>query len=194
SPSLRATFRPRARRGSIRSRRSAASRPPPPVRSGASEHAPDRVSSFRRFFPSLRTTFPEPSAHSRHPYLTCQLLICNDPPVNETSALQREIRQTRPFRSRSQEAMLALLRTADQVHRSFARVVEPHGITLQQYNVLRILRGAGDAGLPTLEIGARMIERSPGVTRLIDRLEAKGWVRRERCPHDRRQVLCWITP
>ncbi|HXU45598.1 MAG TPA: MarR family transcriptional regulator [Thermoanaerobaculia bacterium] len=114
--------------------------------------------------------------------------------MNETSALQREIRQTRPFRSRSQEAMLALLRTADQVHRSFARVVEPHGITLQQYNVLRILRGAGDAGLPTLEIGARMIERSPGVTRLIDRLEAKGWVRRERCPHDRRQVLCWITP
>ena len=41
---------------------------------------------------------------------------------------------------------------------------------------------------------SRMIEESPGITRLIDRLEAKGWVRRERCPHDRRQVLCWITP
>ncbi len=89
--------------------------------------------------------------------------------------------------------MLGLMRTADVVRRSFGRVLEEQGITLQQYNVLRILRGAGDSGLPTLEIGSRMIEESPGITRLIDRLEAKAWVRRERCPHDRRQVLCWIT-
>lgn len=89
--------------------------------------------------------------------------------------------------------MLGLMRTTDLIRRAFGRVVEERGITLQQYNVLRILRGAGDSGLPTLEIGSRMIEESPGVTRLIDRLEAKEWVRRERCPHDRRQVLCWIT-
>jgi MarR family transcriptional regulator, organic hydroperoxide resistance regulator len=119
-------------------------------------------------------------------------LTCNDLPVNE-SVLQREIRQNRPFRSLSQEAMLGLMRTTDLVRRTFGRVLEGQGITLQQYNVLRILRGAGDSGLPTLEIGSRMIEESPGITRLIDRLEAKGWVRRERCPHDRRQVLCWIT-
>lgn len=112
--------------------------------------------------------------------------------MNE-SVLQREIRQNRPFRSLSQEAMLGLMRTTDLIRRAFGRVVEERGITLQQYNVLRILRGAGDSGLPTLEIGSRMIEESPGVTRLIDRLEAKEWVRRERCPHDRRQVLCWIT-
>lgn len=90
--------------------------------------------------------------------------------------------------------MLGLMRTTDLIRRTFSRVLEGQGITLQQYNVLRILRGAGDSGLPTLEIGSRMIEESPGITRLIDRLEAKVWVRRERCPHDRRQVLCWITP
>jgi DNA-binding MarR family transcriptional regulator len=59
--------------------------------------------------------------------------------------------------------------------------------------VLRILRGAGKAGTPTLEIAERMIEKTPGITRLLDKLEAKQLVRRERCPEDRRQVLCWIT-
>lgn len=110
------------------------------------------------------------------------------------SSIQREIRQRRPFRSRAQEGLVALLRTTDLLRRALARVVEPHGITLQQYNVLRILRGAGPDGLPTLEIAERMIEQAPGITRLMDRLEAKGLVRRERCPHDRRQVLCWINP
>lgn len=109
------------------------------------------------------------------------------------SVLQQEIRQTRSFRSRQQEAVLALLRTTDVVHRFLARIVGPHGITLQQYNVLRILRGAGEEGLPTLAIGERMIEQAPGVTRLLDRLEVKGLVRRSRCAEDRRQVLCWLT-
>lgn len=85
------------------------------------------------------------------------------------------------------------MRTADLIRRQAAALVEPHGITLQQFNVLRILRGAGDEGLPTLEVGGRMIERTPGVTRLLDRLEAKELVRRQRCPKDRRQHLCWIT-
>ncbi len=108
--------------------------------------------------------------------------------------MQREIRQGRPFGSCSQEATLGLLRTSDLVRRQLAQVVEPLGITLQQYNVLRILRGAGEAGLPTLEIVERMIEQAPGITRLMDRLEAKKLVRRKRCDADRRQVLCWITP
>jgi DNA-binding MarR family transcriptional regulator len=109
------------------------------------------------------------------------------------SALQREIRQKRPFGSRCQESAIGLLRTADVVRRQIAAIVEPHGLTLQQYNVLRILRGAGAEGLPTLEIAERMIEQAPGITRLMDRLEAKGLVRRRRCDADRRQVLCWIT-
>lgn len=73
-------------------------------------------------------------------------------------------------------------------------MLEPHDVTLQQYNVLRILRGGGTDGVPTLEVAARMIEQTPGITRLLDRLEAKGLVKRERCPKDRRQHLCWITP
>ena len=88
---------------------------------------------------------------------------------------------------------VALMRTSDLIRRAVAAVIETRGITLQQYNVLRILRGAGSDGLPTLEIAERMIEQTPGITRLLDRLEAKKLVRRERCPTDRRQVTCRIT-
>lgn len=112
--------------------------------------------------------------------------------ASRASAIQREIKQTRPFASPAQEALVALLRTTDLVRRGLARTVEPHGITLQQYNVLRILRGA-DAPLPTLEVAERMLEQTPGITRLIDRLEAKQLVARARRPEDRRQVLCRIT-
>ena len=88
---------------------------------------------------------------------------------------------------------VSLLRTADLIRRAVSAVIDARGITVQQYNVLRILRGAGGEGLPTLEIAERMIERTPGITRLLDRLEAKELVRRERCPTDRRQVTCRIT-
>lgn len=110
------------------------------------------------------------------------------------SPLRDEIKQRRPFRSRGHEGVVSLLRTADQLKRDLACVVEPHGLTLQQFNVLRILRGAGARGLPTLDIAERMIEQAPGITRLLDRLEKKALVRRERCPKDRRQVLVAITP
>lgn len=108
--------------------------------------------------------------------------------------IREEIKQTRPFASPADEAVVTLLGTADRTRTALARVVEQHGLTLQQYNVLRILRGAGPEGLPTLEIAARMIEHSPGITRLLDRLGARRLVRRERCPEDRRQVLCHATP
>jgi MarR family transcriptional regulator, organic hydroperoxide resistance regulator len=107
--------------------------------------------------------------------------------------LQRELKQNKPFASKTQECSVSLMRTADMVRRAVAAVVEPRGITPQQYNVLRILRGAGREGLPTLEIAQRMIEQTPGITRLIDRLETKELVSRERCPTDRRQVFCRIT-
>jgi DNA-binding MarR family transcriptional regulator len=109
-------------------------------------------------------------------------------------SIQKELKQLRPFPSRTQEAVVALIRTADLARRVMSGLVEPLGITLQQYNVLRILRGAGEEGLPTLDIAERMIEQTPGITRLVDRLEAKGLVGRKRCPTDRRQVFCRITP
>ena len=109
-------------------------------------------------------------------------------------SIHEELKQSKPFHSRSQEAYLALLRTADDSRRFIAHVLEPAGVTLQQYNVLRILRGAVPEGLPTLAVGERMIERTPGVTRLIDRMVRKGWVTRSRCTDDRRRVWCKITP
>ena len=116
-------------------------------------------------------------------------------PAGQSSGrLQKEIRQNRPFHSKGQEAFLSLLRTGDVVKHRFHELFEAAGITFQQYNVLRILRGAGQEGLATLEIGGRMIERTPGVTRLLDRLEEKGLVRRERSPEDRRKVVCTISP
>lgn len=110
-----------------------------------------------------------------------------------TTSILEDIKQSRPFRSESHEAYVTLLRTADDAKRFVGQVLEPEGVTLQQYNVLRILRGAGSDGLPTLSVAERMIERTPGVTRLIDRMERKGWVCRQRCTQDRRRVWCRIT-
>lgn len=109
------------------------------------------------------------------------------------SSITDEIKQSRPFRSRSQEAAIAVLRTAHLLRRKVDAVVASEGITHQQYNVLRILRGARGP-LPTMEISARMIEPSPGITRLICTLEEAGFIRREQWAGDRRQVLCQITP
>lgn len=106
---------------------------------------------------------------------------------------QHEIKQTRPFRSRQQEALISLLLTADRVRRQAEVAIAPSGLSIQQYNVLRILRGAGTEGLCTLEIAGRMIERAPGITRLLDRLEKSGYVTRTRGERDRREVRCHIT-
>jgi DNA-binding MarR family transcriptional regulator len=111
-----------------------------------------------------------------------------------TSGLREELKQTRPFHSPAHEAVVSILRTAALLQRQLALVVERGGVSLQQYNVLRILRGAGEEGLPTLAIRDRMIEEAAGITRLLDKLERGGYVVRERCTPDRRQVLCRITP
>jgi DNA-binding MarR family transcriptional regulator len=113
--------------------------------------------------------------------------------VKRRGGLSAEIKQTKPFHSTAHEAVLGLLRTADIVRRQFAAVIARAGITQQQYNVLRILRGAGEKGLPTLEIAERMIENTPGITRLVDRLESAELVVRERSKEDRRRVHCRAT-
>lgn len=109
------------------------------------------------------------------------------------SRLQVELKQTKPFASPVEEAIVAVIKTADLLVRLLDRKLIGLGLSHQQYNVLRIVRGSGAAGIPTLAVGERLIECAPGMTRLLDRLEEKEMVRRERCKHDRRQVLCYIT-
>jgi DNA-binding MarR family transcriptional regulator len=72
-------------------------------------------------------------------------------------------------------------------------LVKPHGISATQYNVLRILRGAGEGGLCRNELRDRMLTRMPDMTRLLDRMEDAGLVRRSREQEDRRMVLTQIT-
>ncbi len=102
--------------------------------------------------------------------------------------------RSKPRRVPSPEetAFLDLLRTSDQLTRGLVLVLKAKGLSLTQYNVLRILRGASD-GLPCGEIGARMITRDPDITRLLDRLERRGLIWRRRETIDRRTVLARIT-
>ena len=113
--------------------------------------------------------------------------------MTNTHRLEADIKQTKPFVSAYQEAALSILHTADALRRHYIEVITPFGVTPQQYNVLRIVRGAGEAGIPSLEIAERMIERSPGMTRLLDRLEEKNLVTRTRSRQDRRVVFCTLT-
>jgi DNA-binding MarR family transcriptional regulator len=107
--------------------------------------------------------------------------------------LRREIKQKRPFRSVQQEVLLAMTRTAEQIAAPTYEVLREAGISASQYNVLRILRGAGEEGLPCGEISERMVRRDPDLTRLLDRLEKGGLVIRERDTKDRRIVRASIT-
>ncbi|MGZ8415314.1 MAG: MarR family winged helix-turn-helix transcriptional regulator, partial [Gemmatirosa sp.] len=107
--------------------------------------------------------------------------------------LQSQIKQPTPFRSAEAAVFLNVMRTASELVGELVEVLRAHDLTQPQYNVLRILRGAGAAGLPTGEIGARMVSREPDMTRLLDRMEARALVVRERGAADRRVVTARIT-
>lgn len=107
--------------------------------------------------------------------------------------LRDEIKKKKPFDHPEEEAYLNLLRTSAILIADFERLFKEVGLSEPQYNVLRILRGAGGNGLPCLEIGSRMITRVPDTTRLVDRLETAGLVERSRISEDRRVVLVKIT-
>ncbi|MEO8657147.1 MAG: MarR family transcriptional regulator [Bryobacteraceae bacterium] len=110
------------------------------------------------------------------------------------SRIQAEIKQTKPFPVAEEEAAVALQRTADLMAQQITAVLKPHGISPAQYNVLRILRGAGKDGLPCGEVGNRMVTRDPDMTRLLDRMETRGLVARIREQKDRRVITARITP
>lgn len=93
-----------------------------------------------------------------------------------------------------EEAAVMILRASAAMLDAIDEVFEPYGITATQYNVLRILRGAGENGLCRNDVICRMITRMPDVTRLIDRLEAAGYVTRARDSQDKRHVTTRLTP
>ena len=110
-----------------------------------------------------------------------------------TSTLRAELQQRRPFSSLEQEATLNIARTEAALREPLEEVLKGAGVSLTQYNVLRILRGAGPEGLTRNEIGDRLINRMPDVTRLLDRMEEAGWVSRVREMEDRRCVATHLT-
>jgi DNA-binding MarR family transcriptional regulator len=109
-----------------------------------------------------------------------------------TEALSRRLKQAR-FANPQQEAVLSLAVAAGMLNDLIDEVCKRHGLTRPQYNVLRILRGVHPQGHPRCEIAQRMVERAPDITRLVDRLQARGLVRRTRGGDDQRQAITHIT-
>jgi DNA-binding MarR family transcriptional regulator len=109
------------------------------------------------------------------------------------TGLKSEIAQELPFSSDEEEALLNLMRTSDCVQRVFQRRTRDWGVTSTQYNVLRILRGAGSKGLTCSAIGERMITAEPDITRLLSRLKAMKLIKQQRDKHDRRVVWTHIS-
>lgn len=107
--------------------------------------------------------------------------------------LRNELRQSKPFSSLEHEAQLSILRTSVVLEDSFEQLLKPYGITGTQYNVLRILRGAGADGLCRNEVRGRLLRRMPDATRLLDRMEEAGLVVRARDGADRRLVSTKLT-
>lgn len=110
------------------------------------------------------------------------------------SRLQQEIRQTKPFANLESEAYLSLVRLEQVLSDAVRELLKTADLSMPQYNALRILRGAGETGLACREIGERLVHRVPDVTRLLDRLESRGLVERQRETGDRRVVRVRITP
>jgi DNA-binding MarR family transcriptional regulator len=106
--------------------------------------------------------------------------------------LLNELRQTKPFASREEEIYLTILRTAEVLSWGVIETLKRADLTPTQYNALRILRGAGASGASCREVGERMVTKESDVTRLLNRLEARGLITRER-GEDRRFLVVRIT-
>jgi DNA-binding MarR family transcriptional regulator len=116
------------------------------------------------------------------------IFVVNDYYRFVAGRLQREIHQTKAIRLLEEEAALNVVRTADVLMLAVGEALKPHLLSATQYNVLRILRGAGKDGASCKDIGSRMVARDPDITRLMDRLEQRGLLTRDRAREDRRVV------
>jgi DNA-binding MarR family transcriptional regulator len=111
----------------------------------------------------------------------------------EVGRLKDEIKQSKPFGTLEEEVFLNLQRTADALTYLLGETLKSAELTPSQYNVLRILKGAGPDGVPCREVSERLVTRDPDVTRLLDRMEARELVSRSRDSRDRRVVLARIS-
>lgn len=93
-----------------------------------------------------------------------------------------------------QEAYLNLWRTYDRLRALEDALFSPFELTAQQYNILRLLRAAQPDALATLQLAQRLVSRAPDITRMLDKLETRGWIERRRGQRDRRTVRVAITP
>ena len=114
--------------------------------------------------------------------------------MNMGGTLRETIKQVRPFRSVQAESFISLLLTVDGVREIALRPLMGYGLSAEQYNVLRILRGARKVGLPTYKVVERMVSRAPNITRLVNKLVAKNLARRIRSDTDHRVTTLQITP
>ena len=121
------------------------------------------------------------------------IVVVNDYYVFVAGKLQQEIHQTKAIRLLEEEAALNIVRTADVLMLAVTGMLKPHLLSATQYNVLRILRGAGKDGASCKEIGQRLVALDPDITRLMDRLEQRGLVVRDRSREDRRVVRHRLT-
>jgi MarR family transcriptional regulator, organic hydroperoxide resistance regulator len=103
-------------------------------------------------------------------------------------------RRSRHFDSLEQEVFLNLWRTYDRLRIEEDRLFGIHGLTPQQYNALRVLRGEHPGSLPTLALAERLVSRAPDITRLLDKLEKRNLIERERPEGNRRAVHVRISP
>lgn len=106
--------------------------------------------------------------------------------------IEEAIQQTKPFRSEYQKVLVNVLFTSNWLEERLRSILKPYDITIQQYNVLRILRGADNA-LTTSVIRERLIDKMSDTSRMVDRLYKKGLVSRETCCGDRRKVDIILT-
>lgn len=107
-------------------------------------------------------------------------------------ALRDELKKRGPFDSIQQEATLAIMRTSDLLENRIARLLREHGLTLSQYNVLRILRGEGKP-MPCLEVADRMIQVAPAITRVVDQLLGLELIGKTQSQADRRVFHIELT-
>lgn len=121
------------------------------------------------------------------------IFVVNDYYGFVAGRLQQEIHQTKAIRLLEEEAALNIVRTADVLMLVLADVLKPYLLSATQYNVLRILRGAGEQGASCKDIGSRLVARDPDITRMMDRLEQRGLVIRDRAKEDRRMVTHRLT-